>query len=307
MNRKLLIFIAAMGAVVSLGIAAWAFFSEDKGEPVDSSAVISEEYSAQDNSEQAVQITMEYTENVSETKPADPVKEFTVDILLAPYGYNVTTDYILEIAEASKVHSSAESHFDSSDEIYYSASVINGVTKIALPQGKYEVCLYPEDQPDNFKRYSWDINKDTSDHDLQLIVTDKIEPDTAMIVLRWLDKPRDIDGCFVGEGDFVYYKQQNGNHAHLDIDYKKGNGIETITVTDMKGDFRYYVNNYSGEVPMGKNSHAIVEVFFEDTKAPLVFTIPENIKDIWEVFSMKDGKITEVNNEGKLEFPEIAE
>ena len=228
---------------------------------------------------------------------------FTVDILLAPYGYHVSEDYVLEIARAQDVHSTSVSHLDNSDNIFYSASVINGITKLYLENGEYEVCIYPEGEPENFKRYSWKIDDSTTDSDLKLIVTENIKPGQMMIVLHWGDRPRDIDGYFVGEGDFVHYWGRVGKHARLDIDERTGNGIEAITVTDPKGDFTYYVDDYSNEISLGQ-TNVVVEVFSWENKAPTIFRVPTGIKEVWEVFTMKDGVITESGKEGPVICPE---
>ena len=238
----------------------------------------------------------------TDEKPSD-LRRFKVDVLLAPMGFRVEEDYVLEIAKAEDVHSKRDSHLDSTDNIFYSASVINGVTELALADGKYELCIYPEGRPDNFKRYTWTISKDTTDRDLQLIVTEKVAEGQMMIVLHWGEEPRDIDGYLVGEDDFIYYWGREGRHARLDTDSKKGSGIETITVTDLNGSFRYTVDDYSNESELGK-SGAVVEVFTSEDRNPTIFRVPEGIKEVWDVFALKDGRLTAINREGEMICPE---
>lgn len=241
---------------------------------------------------------------IDDSDDSDGTRHFVIDVILAPYGYHIDSDYVLEIARAEDVHSPDDSHLDASDGIFYSAVVIDGVTEIDLQDGEYIVCVYPEDQPDNFKRYTWNIDENTTNSDLKLIVTEKVEEGQIMIVLRWNDTPQDIDGYLVGEGDFIYYWGKEGVHGRLDTDCRSGNGIETITITDSSGKFTYYVDNYSGEEAMGKNSGATVTIFTEDTKYPQVFRIPGSIIDVWEVFTIEDGIVTEIGKEGEPICPE---
>ena len=300
-----------LAAMVSIGVIVWTLIPKKSCDDTIRSSTTDSSQSSTMSDEEAVETTTS-SQTVSEKskqdvtsyeKGTDSRHSFTVNVLLAPYGYNVEGDYVLEIAKADDVHSKPTSHLDKSDNIFYSAAVIDGITEIRLDNGKYAVCVYPEDEPDNFKRYEWIITDATTDKDLVLIVTEKVEPDQLMIVLHWGEQPRDIDGYLVGEGDFVHYWGKIGKHARLDIDSRQGNGIECITVTDPKGEFTYYIDDYSNEVPLNK-SRAVVQIFRSDTRSPETFTVPDNIKEVWTVFSMKDGIVTEIGEEGPVICPE---
>lgn len=313
-GRKAALAVTAAVALAAVGAIVWALVPGSKNEDSsvsDQSAVtvsqsISESSQAesvteQPDSSEAEPITAS-TAGSNDTKK--PVKrQFTVDVLLAPLGFRVDKDYELEIAPAADVKSKPSSHLDSQDNIIYSAAVINGVTELELEDGDYEICIYPEGQPDNFKRYSWHIDANTTNKDLQLIVTEKLADGQMMIVLHWGEKPRDIDGYLVGEGETVFYWGREGKHARLDTDSRKGNGIETITVTDTKGSFTYTVDDYSNETPLGQ-SGAVVEVFTSENRNPTIYRVPENIREVWEVFRLENGQLTAINKEGGIICPE---
>lgn len=309
---------AITGALTAGGILVWAIVSDDSKPSASSEAetitTITTVTEAEPITENLPEATTTKATTAAPEKPAPTpnakaddkpsgLRKFKVDVLLAPMGFRVEEDYVLEIAKAEDVHSKRDSHLDSTDNIFYSASVINGVTELALADGEYELCIYPEGRPDNFKRYTWTIGKDTTDRDLQLIVTEKVAEGQMMIVLHWGEKPRDIDGYLVGEDDFIYYWGREGKHARLDTDSKKGSGIETITVTDLNGSFKYTVDDYSNEVELGK-SGAVVEAFTSEDRNPTIFRVPEGIKEVWDVFTLKDGKLTAINKEGEMICPE---
>ena len=321
-GRNTALAVIAAVALASVGAIVWALVPASKNEDAsasDQSAVsvsqseaessaaesVTEQSESSDSSE-AESITESAAESSAEgssdtEKPAK--RKFTVDVLLAPLGFRVEKDYELEIAPAADVKSKPSSRLDFQDNIIYSAAVINGVTELELENGDYEICIYPEGQPDNFKRYSWHIDEDTSNKALQLIVTEKVEPGQMMIVLHWGEKPRDIDGYLVGEGETVFYWGREGKHARLDTDSRKGSGIETITVTDTNGSFTYTVDDYSNETPLWQ-SGAVVEVFTSENRNPTVFRVPANIKEVWEVFKLENGQLTAINKEGGIICPE---
>ena len=224
-------------------------------------------------------------------------RHFTVDVVLATTGNHVDGRYVFEIARAEDVVSGDNSPLGSGDNIFYSQTISDGVVDVDLENGEYSVCVYPENDPNNFQRYNWEIDDNTVDVDLKLIITGTITDGQIIIVLRWGDQPRDIDAHLVSSDDHVYYQHPNGTHANLDVDCMNGNGIETITINDIEGDYTYYVNNYSGSPSMGEYSGATVEVFTPGSATPRTYTIPEDIYGIWEVFSLHNGTITDINRD----------
>ena len=313
MKGKLIALILAVcGVIASASVIIWSISSDindsseldtsstneaeesvTSSEPSEEDVVTTTSAPSEKKETQTTKVTVKDKKNKEETG-----REFTVNILLAPYGYNVKGDYVLEIAKSKDVKSRPTSHLDSNDNVFYSAEVVNGAAKIKLENGDYTVCIYPENEPDNFNRYNWKVNKDTTDKELQLIVTEKLKAGQMMIVLLWREKPEDIDGYLVGEGEKIDYWYREGWNTPRDNDSRKGNGIEAITVDDTSSKYTYIVNNFSREVSMGKYSKARVLVFTEETKAPTVFEIPESIENVWEVFSMTDGIIKKINKEG---------
>ena len=224
-------------------------------------------------------------------------RHFAVDIVLATTGKHVQGDYVFEIAKAEDVRSNDSTPLGTGDNIMYTVTTRDGVVDVDLENGEYVVCIYPENDPENFKRDRWTIDDSTTDIDLKIVVTGRMAAGQIIIVLRWGEIPRDIDAHLVGEGDHIHWRRKNGAHGNLDVDCMEGNGIETITISDTGGSFTYYVDNYSHEAPMGPNSGATVEVFTEGSSAPMIFTMPENIENIWEVFRIENGVITPVNSE----------
>ena len=229
-------------------------------------------------------------------------KSFVVDIVLATTGENVSKPYTVEIAKSENVRSTDNSPFGANDEIETSVTVTNGVLDVELGYGDYVVCVYPEDDQSNFTRYNWKIDESTRDIDLKLVVTEKLEAGKIVIVLRWGDTPRDIDAHLIGQGKHIYYVNKTERGIELDVDCMTGNGIETITIDDSSGEYHYYVNNYSQEEPMGERSGATVEVFVGGSNVPQTFTIPSDIRRVWDVFTIKDGEIIAINTESDLDL-----
>ena len=61
--------------------------------------------------------------------------------------------------------------------------------------------------------------------------------------------------------------------------------------------------DYSNESELGK-SGAVVEVFTSEDRNPTIFRVPEGIKEVWDVFTLKDGRLTAINREGEMICPE---
>lgn len=224
-------------------------------------------------------------------------RNFSVDIVLASTGKHVQGSYRFDIARAEDVKSGQNSPLGASDNVFFSTTVTNGVVDIALSNGKYIVCVYPENDPQNFRRYTWDIKDSTKDADLKLVVTNKLANGQVIIVLKWGDSPKDLDSHVVGNGSHISFRSTNTPIGNLDIDCMEGNGIETITLKNGNGNYKYFVHNYSHEEPMGLHSNATVEVFTSDSSTPRVFTIPNNIQYIWEVFEIRNGELIVINKE----------
>ena len=224
-------------------------------------------------------------------------RRFTVDIVSASTGKHVTGSYHIAIAKAETVKSGTQSKLGSADGIFFETNVTNGVVNVELANGKYVVCVYPQNDPTNFRRYNWEITNATKDSDLKLVVTNKLAAGQVIIVLKWGEHPRDLDSHVVGNGEHIYFQHKTASIGNLDVDCMNGNGIETITLKNSNGTYRYYVDNYSKEEPMGQRSNATVEVYTANSSTPQVFRMPSNMVNIWEVFEIKNGEIKIINAE----------
>ena len=89
----------------------------------------------------------------------------------------------------------------------------------------------------------------------------------------------------------------NPPYACLDVDVTDGFGPETITITQMlAGNYRYTVNNYSGESPLDQ-SGARVDVYISNSLAQS-FSVPAGSGDNWTVFDLNGTTITPINTIG---------
>ncbi len=222
---------------------------------------------------------------------------FVVDIIESSTGGHISTDYVVQIAKADDVVSSDNQILGSADNIVEEITTQNGVLDLELEYDDYVVCVYPASDSSSFRRYNWTIDENTTANDLKIVVTPTLSEDEIVIVLKWGETPRDLDSHIVGEGIHVWFANKESGNVTLDVDCTQGNGIETITVNGIDGDYTYYVDNYSEEEPMGINSGATVEVFVGGSSSPRVFSVPSEMDDIWEVFTISNGEITEVNTE----------
>ena len=249
-------------------------------------------------------ITSKDAENIiippQSSAQSGPTRHFMIDLVAASTGMHVDSSYTVTVAKEETVQSGDSMPLGTNDGIIYENNIVNGIIEIDLENTRYCVCIYPQDKPDEFKRYTWDVTDSTSDNDLKIVIADSLVSGQILIVLKWGDMPRDLDSHLVGEGDHICFYSKNGKNASLDVDCINGNGIETITLNDTAGDYTYYVHNYSHEEDMGLHSNATVEVFTADSTVPTVYTMPSNMKDVWEVFNIHNGKITSVDREGTL-------
>jgi chitodextrinase len=121
------------------------------------------------------------------------------------------------------------------------------------------------------------------------------------IVLTWDAQPRDLDSYLVApDGYYVYYGQReeyiDGQlAAQLAQDDTNGYGPEIITIyRQMSGMYNYFVNNYSGEIPLSQ-SGAIVKVY-NGSDLTNTFNVPTTgLGTSWTVFEMNSNLITPVN------------
>jgi hypothetical protein len=142
-----------------------------------------------------------------------------------------------------------------------------------------------------------------------------LSPDLAAnevvrFILDWGENPRDLDAHFrkVGTSGFpnpahVFFRNKEGYDeasnlfASLDVDQRRSEGFETLTVYDKaQGEYEYYVHRYAGSGTLG-TSGATVEAFTHGCRKRR-YTAPTPCDpDIWAV--------TRVNIQpGRVDFAE---
>lgn len=123
------------------------------------------------------------------------------------------------------------------------------------------------------------------------------------IILEWGEEPYDLDSYYIGEYNDgtsveVYFEHmadsRNGELAvSLDRDDRDGFGPETTTVRGLDGSFMYCVHDYMQTGMMGEISNAVVKVYLPDGTVN-TYTIPSGAGNLWKVFSVVNGEITEI-------------
>lgn len=144
-------------------------------------------------------------------------------------------------------------------------------------------------------------------------VTNLLSSDQLRIVLKWGQRPYDLDSHLVGPtsngGEFhVYYSDkthyENGTRmADLDLDDTSSYGPETTTIYNpVSGEYVYLIHDYTNRRSESSmemaNSGAYVEVYLgNSTVAAYTFHVPVEDGTLWTVFSFNPdtGDITPIN------------
>lgn len=96
----------------------------------------------------------------------------------------------------------------------------------------------------------------------KFLMSPSLAPDSVRFVLRWKDKPKDLDLHLKGDGYHISYQNRKivRGKAKLDIDSTNGFGPETITVKKVNKNSNYslYVKNYSNEAPI---TDTVVDIY----------------------------------------------
>jgi len=126
--------------------------------------------------------------------------------------------------------------------------------------------------------------------------------DGMRIVLGWSNTPADLDGHVIFPGNHVYWRQQHGANANLDIDHRDGYGPETITLERKhRGEtYVYAVHDYTNsEDPSLKdlsNSQAKVFVYVGQSLVRTYYVPKEQTGNLWTVFRVSgDGEFQDIN------------
>ena len=141
--------------------------------------------------------------------------------------------------------------------------------------------------------------------DVYLTISPEMRSGEIRIVLTWGEQPVDLDShlrgtASDGAGVHCYYSNKrcynnSGDRiAYLDVDDTNGYGPETTTLTDINGEYDFYVVDFKSTGTMGQVSGATVKIYIGDSLA-YTLTIPENASNRWNVCRIVRGEIQIVN------------
>lgn len=126
--------------------------------------------------------------------------------------------------------------------------------------------------------------------------------DGMRIVLNWGEYPYDLDSHLWYGNDHVYFANQEGYNANLDVDDTDSYGPETITIEerDFNKDYYYAVHDYSdrteGNTPNLSKSGAKVFVYVGESLIKTYYVPTSKRGNLWTVFKInKDGEIEDIN------------
>ncbi|MBW1808195.1 MAG: carboxypeptidase regulatory-like domain-containing protein, partial [Deltaproteobacteria bacterium] len=131
-------------------------------------------------------------------------------------------------------------------------------------------------------------------------VISPLEPGNWRVVLRWGEKPSDLDlHAKLPDGSHIFYRgicrgsREESPFANLDIDHRSGFGPETITITQFQsGTYEFFVHNYSGQnldtdSTSIKDSAGRVLVYDDNNEEVASFNVPSSGGGyFWNVFTI---------------------
>ena len=182
-------------------------------------------------------------------------------------------------------------------EVIDTTTTNTGEFMFKLPAGDYTL----EVRPTGFIYDYFNIHVSSSDDNKKdIVVSPLVASGTIRVVLTWGSVPRDLDGHLEGttsqnKNSHVFWSDMIApdGAAKLDVDNTNGNGCETITINDINGSYKYYVNRFSSDGSIG-SSGAVVKVYTDGrtyTITPPANVDPEN----WNVFEIENGAIKNIN------------
>lgn len=137
--------------------------------------------------------------------------------------------------------------------------------------------------------------------------------DSLRVVLQWDDKPEDMDLHAYFKDSHIYYNEQIGIDANLDVDDTDGYGPETITIEKRHNGEKYvfFVHNFTSweyyrdqrseyPLPLDKLKNVKVYVYVGSSliRTYTMLDIPKGLNDarIWVPFYIdEEGKIIDKN------------
>ena len=124
------------------------------------------------------------------------------------------------------------------------------------------------------------------------VLSKELKPQSVRVVLEWGNSPKDLDLHLVSNNFHISYNNMKNyeNQAMLDIDSRNGYGPETITLDFIEEGkpYRFYVENYSKEVPFDAMAKATI---FANNKQQKIVKIPRDSNNTYELFTIENGKI----------------
>ena len=194
----------------------------------------------------------------------------------------------------------------------------SGRYEAMLAPGYYTAVVTKEDYVDNtFNLYC--LAGDSPDQNI--VISEESMGSQFRIVLRWGDKPSDLDLHIVGPRNnsgsnqfHVYYSNmneyQNGsNVCNLDVDDTSYYGPETITLTTNYSQPYYcYIHDYSGRsssTPQLRYSSATVDLYVGSTLIQSFHVPTGEYAKVWNVFAIVNGQLVIRNtmtNDAELSY-----
>lgn len=174
---------------------------------------------------------------------------------------------------------------------------------------------------DGYSLYSHNEVVKPGENELQIYMSPELQAqDEIRIVLKWGERPADLDSHLICSGDDNYHvyfgdKDSGDGSASLDWDDTTSYGPETVTVTIKEGNsYIYAVHNYTNrgaaegqsEAWNLANSQARVVVY---TEQGTLFdgNVPNEQGTTWEVFRIENGRFIIANTVGFEEPRELAD
>ncbi|AZD64236.1 Tetratricopeptide repeat-containing protein [Pseudomonas chlororaphis] len=126
--------------------------------------------------------------------------------------------------------------------------------------------------------------------------------DGLRVVLTWGATPSDLDSHMIFPGNNIYFRNQQGEDAHLDVDDIDGYGPETITLEKKHygESYVYAVHDYSNQTrPESRQfaaSQAKVFVYMGQSLVRTYYVPQDRSGNLWTVFRMTgNGDFQDIN------------
>lgn len=126
--------------------------------------------------------------------------------------------------------------------------------------------------------------------------------DGMRAVLTWGARPSDLDSHLAYKDNHVFFREKEGDEAHLDVDDTDSYGPETVTIVHRQENKAYlyaihdYSNGNSNSTKTLGESGATVHVYIGQTLMRTYKVKPKKIGNIWVVFAIdEEGVFHDIN------------